>query len=61
MITTAAIIGLGLMGGSFAKALTQRTGIRVYGDRTFAPPGPGEQRMYFQARKGRVKPFSGKK
>lgn len=37
------------------------TGIRVYGDRTFAPPGPGEQRMYFQARKGRVKLISGKK
>ena len=34
MITTAAIIGLGLMGGSFAKALTQRTGIRVYGEDT---------------------------
>ncbi len=31
------------------------THIRVYGDRTFEPPKPGEQRMYFQARKGRRK------
>ncbi|MDY3224713.1 MAG: class I SAM-dependent methyltransferase [Candidatus Faecousia sp.] len=30
------------------------TGIRVYGDRRMEPPRPGEQRMYFKARKGRV-------
>ena len=29
--------------------------IRVYGDRSFAKPGPGEQRIYFSARKGIVK------
>lgn len=28
------------------------THIRVYGDRTFAAPGAGEQRIYFSARKG---------
>lgn len=37
------------------------TGIRVYGDRTFASPGPDEQRIYFKARKGRVKLVPGKK
>lgn len=31
------------------------TGIRVYGDRTLAAPKAGEQRMFFSARKGRVK------
>ena len=31
------------------------TDIKVYGDRTFSDPGPGEQRIYFQARKGRIK------
>lgn len=31
------------------------TGIEVYADRRFAAPGPGEQRIYFKARKGRVK------
>ena len=31
------------------------TGIRVYGDRTFAAPGEGEQRMFFSARKGKIK------
>lgn len=31
------------------------TGIRVYGDRTFAEPEPGAQRMYFKARKGRIR------
>lgn len=30
-------------------------GIRVYGDREFREPMPGEQRIYFKARKGRVK------
>ena len=29
--------------------------IRVYGDRSFTPPGPSEQRIYFSARKGIVK------
>ena len=31
------------------------TGIRVYGDRRFGSPEPGEQRIYFSARKGRMK------
>ena len=31
------------------------TDIKVYGDRTFSAPGDGEQRIYFQARKGRIK------
>ena len=31
------------------------TGIRVYGDRRFGPPEAGEQRIYFKARKGRIK------
>ena len=31
------------------------TGIRVYGDRRFEDPGPGEQRIYFKARKGKIK------
>ena len=31
------------------------TDIKVYGDRTFSDPRPGEQRIYFQARKGRIK------
>jgi len=31
------------------------THIRVYGDRTFAPPAEGEQRIYLKARKGKVK------
>ena len=31
------------------------TGIHVYGDRTFAAPGEGEQRMFFSARKGTIK------
>ena len=31
------------------------TGIEVYADRCFAEPGPGEQRIYFKARKGRIK------
>ena len=31
------------------------TGIHVYGDRTFAAPGEGEQRMFFSARKGKIK------
>lgn len=31
------------------------TSIRVYADRIFADPRPGEQRIYFKARKGRVK------
>ena len=35
------------------------TGIEVYADRTFAAPGPGEQRIYFKARKGTVR-VSGK-
>ena len=31
------------------------TRIRLYADRRFEQPGPGEQRIYFSARKGRVK------
>ena len=31
------------------------TSIAVYGDRTFTAPRPGEQRIYFKARKGKVK------
>ncbi len=31
------------------------TGIRVYGDRKFTAPEPGEQRIYFSARKGKRK------
>ncbi len=31
------------------------TGIRVYGDRRFKAPQPGEQRIYISARKGRVR------
>ena len=31
------------------------TSIAVYGDRTFAPPKSGEQRIYLKARKGKVK------
>lgn len=31
------------------------TAIAVYADRKFASPGPGEQRIYLKARKGRVK------
>ena len=31
------------------------TAIRVYGDRTFAPPAEGEQRIYIKARKGKIK------
>lgn len=31
------------------------TSIRVYGDRKFCAPEPGEQRIYIKARKGRVK------
>lgn len=31
------------------------TEIAVYGDRSFAAPGPGEQRIYLKARKGRIK------
>lgn len=31
------------------------TDIKVYGDRKFSAPEAGEQRMYFQARKGRIK------
>lgn len=30
-------------------------GIRVYADRSFASPGPGEQRIYISARKGKIK------
>ena len=30
------------------------TGIRVYGDRRMERPQPGEQRIYFKARKGRI-------
>ena len=29
--------------------------IRVYADRSFAPPAPGEQRIYIKARKGKIK------
>ena len=31
------------------------TDIAVYGDRSFAAPEPGEQRIYLKARKGRIK------
>ena len=31
------------------------TNIQVYGDRRFGPPEVGEQRIYFKARKGRIK------
>ena len=31
------------------------TNIQVYGDRRFGAPQPGEQRIYFKARKGRIK------
>ena len=31
------------------------TAIEVYGDRRFAEPAPGEQRIYFKARKGKIK------
>jgi len=31
------------------------TAIAVYADRRFAAPGPGEQRIYIKARKGRIK------
>ena len=31
------------------------TSIGVYADRAFCSPGEGEQRMYFKARKGRIK------
>ena len=31
------------------------TAIAVYGDRCFAPPAPGEQRIYIKARKGYIK------
>ena len=31
------------------------THIAVYGDRVFAPPAEGEQRIYFKARKGKIK------
>ena len=31
------------------------TNIQVYGDRRFRAPQPGEQRIYFKARKGRIK------
>ncbi len=31
------------------------TNIRVYGDRRMAPPRSGEQRIYFKARKGRIR------
>lgn len=31
------------------------THIRVYGDRTFASPAEGEQRIYIKARKGKIK------
>ena len=31
------------------------THIAVYGDRRFEAPAPGEQRIYFKARKGRIK------
>jgi ubiquinone/menaquinone biosynthesis C-methylase UbiE len=31
------------------------TSIRVYGDRRFDAPRPGEQRIYFSARKGRIR------
>ena len=31
------------------------TSVAVYGDRTFAAPEPGEQRIYIKARKGKIK------
>ena len=31
------------------------TNIQVYADRAFRAPGPGEQRIYFKARKGKIK------
>ena len=31
------------------------TSIEVFGDRVFEAPGPGEQRIYFKARKGKIK------
>ena len=31
------------------------TGIEVYADRLFEAPGPGEQRIYLKARKGKIK------
>ena len=31
------------------------TNIRVYGDRRLEPPRSGEQRIYFKARKGRIR------
>lgn len=31
------------------------THIEVYGDRVFTPPAEGEQRIYFKARKGKIK------
>ena len=31
------------------------TGIRVYGDRRMGEPRPGEQRIYFKARKGKIR------
>ena len=31
------------------------TNIRVYGDRRMEPPQPGEQRIYFKARKGKIR------
>lgn len=31
------------------------THIQVYADRRFTPPGPNEQRIYFKARKGKIK------
>lgn len=31
------------------------THIQVYADRAFSAPGPGEQRIYFKARKGKIK------
>ncbi len=31
------------------------TAIRVFGDRSFEPPKPGDQRIYIKARKGKVK------
>ena len=30
------------------------TGIRIYADRKFEDPGPGEQRIYIKARKGKI-------
>lgn len=31
------------------------TGVRVYADRAFSDPAPGEQRIYIKARKGKIK------